>query len=143
MVAQRNADWVKTASAEQIVAAQKEGELATYMGGKTVEEQAQERVVAGTPDRVLEQAYGLGTGQLRGNGDRSSNWFEAIRARMDDEQRAKLDWVEQATPADVFAAQQAGSLKHLTGEDVSDEQARVDAVAAHTHEVMAAALGGA
>ena len=143
MVVQRNGDWVKTASAERIVQAQKAGELISYLGGRTPDEQAQERVVAGTPDRVLEAAYGLTPGQAAGNSDLSSNWFEAKRRGMDDEQRAKLDWVEQATPADVFAAQQAGELKHLTGEDVSDEQARIDAVAAHTHEVMAAALGGA
>lgn len=36
----------------------------------------------------------------------------------------------------------ADPLKPPTGQDVTDEQARLAAVAAHTHELMAAELGG-
>lgn len=113
MTEQRGEAWVKSASAEEIVAAQNAGELATYLGGLTAEEQAQERVVAGTPDRVLASAYGVPT--LRGNSGLSSNWFEAKRARMDASQLEKLSWVESAPAAEVYAAEQAGDLDHLMG----------------------------
>ena len=141
MVEQRGAHWLKTASAEQIVSAQQAGELVTYLGGQTEGELAHAAEVAGVADRVRAQAYGLGAGQLRSNGDRDSTWFEAKRRAMDPAQLEKLNWVESATPAEVYAAEQAGDLRHLTGQDVTDEQARLEAVAKHTHEVMAAALG--
>ena len=136
MVVQRNGDWVKTASPEQIVTAQRAGELVTYLGGKTVEEQAHDAHVAGAPDRVQAAAYGLAVDQLRSNGARDSTWYEKKRRGMDAEQLEKLDWVESSTPADVFAAEQAGELDHLLGKDVSDEAARLGAVRAHVRTVM-------
>lgn len=136
MPEQRGEAWVKAASPEQIVAAQKAGELVTYMGGKTVEEQAHDAHVAGSADRVQAAAYGLSAGQLRSNGHRDSTWFEAKRRAMDAEQLEKLNWVESSTPAEVFRAERAGELDHLTGKDVSDEAARLDAIRAHVHEVM-------
>ena len=115
MVAQRGEAWVNAASPEQIVTAQRAGELVTYLGGKTVEEQAHDAHVAGAPDRVRAASYGLAVDQLRSNGDRSSNWYEAKRSSMDAAQLEKLDWVESSTPEDVFAAEQAGELDHLIG----------------------------
>jgi hypothetical protein len=134
MIAQRDQAWVKGASAEQIVAAQQAGELVSYLGGKTVEEQSHERDVAATPDRVLAEAYGLSS--IRGRGDLSSNWFEAKRRSMDATQLEKLNFVESASPADVFSAEQAGDLDHLLGRDVSAEAARLDAVRAATTAAM-------
>ncbi len=128
MPEQRGEAWVKGATPEQIVDAQQAGELVRYMGGQTVEEQAQERVVAATPDRVLAAAYGLTS--LRGRGDISSNWLEKKRADMDDTQRAKLEWLEQATPREVYDAEKSGDLDYLTGQDVSKEVARLDAIRA-------------
>ena len=136
MVVQRNGDWVKTASPEQIVTAQRAGEMVTYLGGKTVEEQAHDAHVASTPDRVIAAAYGLTPGQAAGNSDLSSNWFEAKRRGMDAEQLEKLTWIESSTPEDVYAADKSGDLDHLTGKDVSDEVARLDAVRAHVRTVM-------
>lgn len=116
MTEQRGGDWVKTATPEQIVTAQQAGELVTYLGGQTIEEQAQESMIAGASDRVRAAAYGLrGGDQLRSNGSRDSTWYAKKRAEMDDGQRAQLEWVEQATPAEIYEAERSGDLDHLLG----------------------------
>jgi hypothetical protein len=51
--------------------------------------------------------------------------------------------VSGASPAEVFAAEQAGELKHLTGADVTDEVARLDAVQASVRNAMSTAGVGA
>lgn len=138
MSVQRGEAWLKTATAEQIVAATAAGELVSYLGGQTPDELAQAAHVAGAVDRVQAAAYGLTVGQLRGNGDRSSNWFEAKRRGMDATQLEKLNWVEQAAPAEVYAAEQAGELKHLTGQDITDEQARLADIQARVTAAVSA-----
>ena len=135
---QRGADWVKTATPEQIVAAQLASELITYMGGKTVDERAHDAHVADAPDRAVAQAYGLTAGQLKGNRDLDSTWFAAKRANLDPDQQAKLSWVETAPAADVYAAEQAGELDHLTGRDVTNEATRLDAIRTKVTAAMTA-----
>jgi hypothetical protein len=130
MVAQRGEAWVKAASPEQINTALKAGELASYMGGKTVEEQVHDALVAGSADRVHAAAYGLSLAQAQAIND--SSFFSSKRRDMDMAQLEKLGWVESATPAEVFSAEQAGDLDHLLGRDVSAEAARLDAVRAAT-----------
>jgi hypothetical protein len=125
MVEQRNEAWVKAATPEQRVAAQSAGELAHYLGGTTPEEQAQSAFVAGTADRVYAAAYGLTVGQAKGNRDLDSTWFAAKREDMTPAQREKLSWVEGATPADVYAAEQAGELDHLLGREKPKEATRL------------------
>lgn len=114
-------DRVKSATPEQIVAAQEAGELVHYLGGKTPDEIYHDQTVAGTPDRISAAAYGLSVGQAKGGADLySGNWFEAKRKDMDAAQLEKLDWVESASPAEVYEAEQAGQLNHLLGIVVSD-----------------------
>ena len=118
MSVQRTGEWVKTASPEQIVAAQTAGELQHYLGGKTPDEVAQDQTVAGTPDRVRAAAYGIVS--MQGRGDLSSNDYEALRRNMDAAKLEKLNWVESASAAEVYAAEQRGDLNHLLGVVVPD-----------------------
>ena len=128
---QRDEAWVKTASPEERVAAQQAGELAHYLGGLTAEETALAAHVAGSRDRVVKAAYGFAN-----TGDLDSTWFEAKRKAMSPEQLEKLSWVESSTPTEVHAAEQAGELDHLLGVDVSNEAARLEAVASHVRAAM-------
>ena len=116
---QRDEAWLRGATPEQIVTAQRAGELVTYLGGKTVEELAHDAHVAGSPDRVQAAAYGLAVDQLRSNGARDSTWYEKKRQGMDAAQLEKLTWIETSTPEDVYAAEQSGDLDHLTGRDTT------------------------
>ncbi len=113
MVVQRGEAWANSATPDAIVAAQAAGELATYLGGETSEELAHGALVAGAPDGVLRAVYGLTS--LTGNGDLDSTWFEAKRRGLDAEQLEKLSWVEPASAAELYAAEQAGELDHLLG----------------------------
>jgi len=135
MAEQRDEAWVKSASPEDLVAAQQAGELSHYLGGLTADETAQAARVAGSRDRVQLAAYGL-HGAARG--DLDSTWFEAKRRQMSPAQLEKLAWVESSTPEAVYEAEQAGDLDHLLGLDVSKEAARLEAVAAQVR----AAVGG-
>lgn len=126
MSEQRDLAWVQTHSAEQVTAANAAGELDVLLGrtqyaaAKTLAAD-----VASAPDRIIAAAYGSTPASLAGNRDLDSTWFAAKRSDLSAEQRDKLAWVEQASPAEVYAAEQAGELKHLTGQDVSDERARI------------------
>lgn len=134
MTMQRDAQWVKAATADEIVAAQTAGELATYLGGQTAEERAQSAVAAGSVDRVSAAAYGLSVAQAKAMSD--STFFTSKRGAMDAAQLEKLSWVESARPDEVFAAEQAGELDHLMGRDVSNEQARLAGIAAAVTSAM-------
>lgn len=128
MGAQRDQAWVKAATPEQIVAAQQAGELGSYLGSKTAEQKAHDALVAGSADRVHAAAYGLSVAQAKAVND--SSFFTSKRGDMDGAQLEKLLWVESSSPADVYAAEQAGDLDHLLGRDVSNEASRLDAIRA-------------
>jgi hypothetical protein len=117
---QRDEAWVGTASAEDLSAAQRAGELAHYLGGQTAAESALAVHVAGTRDRVQAAAFGLAP-HGAGRGDLDSTWFEAKRRAMTPEQLEKLTWVESSTPAEVYAAEQAGELNALLGRAVDPD----------------------
>lgn len=129
---------MKSASSEAIAEALASGELATYLGGLTPDQQAQERRVAQSVDRISAAAYGLTPGQASMGSARDSTWFAAERSRMTPEQRAKLEWVESATPEDVYRAEQAGELKDLVTPNwrSDDEGARLDAIRQQVTEAM-------
>lgn len=144
MVEQRDAAWVAAASPEDRVRALNAGELATYLGGRTEAEQAQEAHVNASPDRLLAEAYGFASAaQMVSVGNSyGSTLFESKRRDMTPAQAEKLVWLESATPAEAYAAEQAGELDNLLGRDVKNEAARLDAIAGDVDRRLRAALFG-
>lgn len=117
MTVQRDAAWVLAASPEERVKALNAGELVHYMGGQTAEERAQVDYVRDTPDRLYAQAHGFSTfEQMKAvTSAHGSTLVDSIRRDMSSEQLEKLNWLGSASPAEVFAAEQAGELDQLLG----------------------------
>ncbi|MGH1547979.1 hypothetical protein ACRAWB_01890 [Leifsonia poae] len=55
-------------------------------------------------------------------------------------QLEKLAWLESATPAEAFNAEQAGDLDNLLGRDVANEADRIAAISSQVRDAVAHAL---
>ncbi|MFP3464579.1 hypothetical protein [Leifsonia sp. SIMBA_070] len=130
MVEQRDDAWVKSASPEAVHAALNAGELVQVLGGKTPAELDHAAHVAFTPKRLLAEAYKFESHEqlVSVSNHYGSTMLAAKRADMSPAQLEKLNWVESATPADVYAAEQAGDLDSLLGRDVVNEATRIAAI---------------
>lgn len=138
MIEQRDAAWVAGASPEQIAAANRAGELAHYQGLTTDDERAHEAHVNESRDRLFAEALGFAShGQLSNAlGYYGTGLFESKRNDMTPAQREKFDWLRSASPAEAYAAEQAGELDNLLGRDVDKEAARLAEIGQKVRDSM-------